>query len=97
MSKRKGELSTATIDRTWPHQVAIPHREQVARWAEIKAFCQGMSQSPLGHTYFADDQDMNVLCFARREDAERVAQRFGGTIVDPKDRPRWGRPRSPRR
>lgn len=94
MSRRKGELSTARIDRTWPHQVAIPNKVMVALWAEIRAFCQGMSQSPLGHSYVEDDVHMNVLCFATREDAERVAQRFGGTIIDPKDRPRWGRPRS---
>jgi hypothetical protein len=32
---------------------------------------------------------MNVFCFADRELAEKFRERFGGELLDPKDRPKW--------
>ena len=32
---------------------------------------------------------INVWPFAVREDAEAFAAKFGGVLIDPKDRPKW--------
>jgi len=89
---RKGELSSAAIDKGWPHQVALPadtvrgtnyhptHDREV-----FPSLCDR------GHSFRRDDRDFVVLCFADRADAARFMKRFGGELIDPKDRPRWGR------
>ena len=49
MSRRKGELSPAEIDRRWPHQIALPAREsQGDGYKLIDAFCQDLSRCPRG-------------------------------------------------
>lgn len=86
-SRRKGELSTATIDRTWPYQVALPDPLGAA-FPEIVAYCQQRDASPRHHTYF-DDGWRLAFCFGVRADAEEFKARFGGELIDPKTRPRW--------
>ena len=51
MTSRKGELTPATIDREWPHQVALA-ADQVkgANNAVIHEFCRGLSLCPRNHT-----------------------------------------------
>ena len=44
-----------------------------------------------GHTFYRDNKWFNVFCFAEREHAARFTARFGGEMIDPKDRPRWPR------
>jgi hypothetical protein len=87
---RKGELSKGTIDRQWPHQVALPsHRCSGHNYVTIRLFCEGLSLCPRGHSFRQDNIDMNVFCFAQHAHAERFQARFGGDFIDPKDRPRW--------
>jgi hypothetical protein len=51
---------------------------------------------PRGHAFRRNDAYYNVFCFAEKEEhAERFHARFGGEIIDPKDRPR--RPNKPPR
>jgi hypothetical protein len=50
----------------------------------IHLFCEGLSLCPRGHSFYRDGTDMNVYCFA-----ERFRERFGGELIDPKDRPKW--------
>jgi hypothetical protein len=87
---RRGELSKAAIDRNWPHQVAL-HAEHCSGhgYVTIRLFCEGLSLCPRGHFFRRDNADMNVFCFAEREHAERFRERFGGELIDPKDRPKW--------
>jgi hypothetical protein len=87
---RRGELSKATIDRDWPHQVALPaHRCTGGNYVTIHLFCEGLTLCPRGHSFYRDGTDMNVFCFAERENAEQFRERFGGEFIDPKDRPKW--------
>jgi hypothetical protein len=87
---RKGELSKGTIDRQWPHQVALPASRCTGHnYVTIRLFCEDLSLCTRGHTFRRGDLDMNVFCFAERGHAERFRDRFGGEFVDPKDRPKW--------
>jgi hypothetical protein len=87
---RKGELSKATIDRNWPHQVALPAAHSSgANHVTIRLFCEGLSLCTRGHAFRRGDIDMNVFCFAERPDAEQFQERFGGEFIDPIDRPKW--------
>lgn len=90
MVYRKGELHKGTIDRDWPHQVAL--RADVvsgANYPVIDAFCRNLSRCPRGHTFVRDGTYCVVACFAKKADADLFRDRFDGEIIDPKDRPRW--------
>ena len=94
MVYRKGELSKGTIDREWPHQVALrADRCTGPNYVTIHLFCEELSLCVRGHFFYRDGIGMNVFCFAKRAHADRFQQRFGGEFVDPKDRPRWPSPR----
>jgi hypothetical protein len=70
MVYRKGEITGATIDRDYPHQVALPaDTVQLHYWA-IEDFCRGRSRAPRGHSVFHDDQWWHVSCFADPDDAQ---------------------------
>jgi hypothetical protein len=89
---RKGELSKGTIDRKWPHQVALPaSRCGGANYVTIRLFCedQKLSLCVRGHSFRRDDIDTLVFCFAERAHAERFHERFGREFIAPKSRPKW--------
>ena len=89
MTSRKGELTPASIDRGWPHQIALP-ADQVkgVNNAMIHEFCRGLSLCPRHHTVHRDDVTYVVFCFADPSQAERFRERFSGELFDPKDRGR---------
>ncbi len=90
MVYRKGELSKATIDREWPHQVALmAERCRGHNHDIIHRFCAGLSLCPRGHAFRRHDHDMIVFCFAQRAHAESFCAHFAGEVIAPKDRPRW--------
>lgn len=90
MVRRKGELSKNTIDRDWPHQVALPaERTHGADYVSARLFCENLSLAPLRHCFVRDGRYINVWCFAKLEDAELFAAKYGGEILNPKDRPKW--------
>jgi hypothetical protein len=87
---RRGELAKHSIDRDWPHQIALPaYRCTGGNYVAIRRFCEGLSLCDRGHSFYRDGVDMNVFCFSVREHAERFQGRFGGEFIDPKDRPKW--------
>src|SRR5262249_58184322 len=87
---RKGELSKGTMDRQWPHQVALPASHCSGHnYVTIRLFCEGLSLCPRTHSFRREDRDMLVFCFAERDHANKFRDRFGGEFVDPKDRPKW--------
>jgi hypothetical protein len=87
---RKGELSKATIDRDWPHHVALlAYRCTGGNYLIIRLCCEGLSLCDRGHSFYRDSTDMNIFCFAERAHAEQFRERFGGEFIDPKDRPKW--------
>jgi hypothetical protein len=86
---RKGELSKGTIDREWPHQVALrADRCAGHNYFTIRLFCEGLSLCPRGHSFRRDDIDMTVFCFAERAHAEQFREHVGGEFIDPKNRPK---------
>jgi hypothetical protein len=94
MVYRKGELEKRVIDREWPHQVALPAEGCSGQnYVTIQLFCDGLSLCPRRHFFRQDGADMNVFCFAERAHAEQFQAHFGGEFIDPKDRPKWPRPR----
>lgn len=95
MVTRKGELTSKRIDNWWPHQVALPASLTSGKaYDEAREFCKGLSLAPRGHTFFRDDEYVNVWCFSAKADAEKFPPRFGGEFLAPEDRPKWpGKPR----
>ena len=79
---RKGELSQRTIEREWPHQVAITAETcRGGGYITTHYFCEELSLCPR-HGYFRrDDRDYVVFCFADPEHAELFRARFNGEMV----------------
>jgi hypothetical protein len=91
MVRRKGEISSAAIDRQYPYQVILPARcYSGTNYRTIHAFCLGLSLAPRGHAVLKNDEWHHVFCFSVQEDAEKLMARFGGEWFDPQTR-RCGR------
>ena len=79
MSPSEDDPSAAEFDRRYPHQIILPsacYSGTNFRWAH--AFCIGLSLAPRGHVVFENDDWHYVFCFAKREDAQALKERFGG-------------------
>jgi hypothetical protein len=64
---RKGELSPATVDRGWPHQVALPESQATGSGHKIiRAFCANLSLCDRGHAVYHEDKWWQVFCFAEK-------------------------------
>ncbi len=90
--KRKGELSSAQMDRNWPYQIAVP--EHVTAGANIWAvhqLCKELEACPRRHAVVREGVWYNVFCFAKPDQAEAFKQRYGGEPFDTKKRNRGGR------
>ena len=88
MGRRKGEMSSAVMDREFPYQIIIP-----ADWCDgsqyytVQYFCVGLSVAPRTHSVLKDDRWHYVFCFREKADAEKFQQRFPGEWFDQ----RWSR------
>lgn len=90
MGRRKGEFSTFQLDGGWPHQVALASRLTTGKTHEALCdFCKDLSLAPRGHVFVRDGEYINVWCFGVEGDARKFIERFGGEMINPKDRPRW--------
>ena len=89
MSRRKGEISSAAIDRDFPFQVALAADQVSGRNFElIQIACAALSCAPRNHSVRRDDREYIVFCFATDTDALGFKALFGGEDFDPKDRGR---------
>jgi hypothetical protein len=92
MVYRKGELNSKAIDRGWPYQVALASaRTYGADYVSARLFCERLSLCPRGHSFRKDGADFNAWCFAKLDDAQVFATKFGGELLPVEDRPRWGK------
>jgi hypothetical protein len=90
MTRRKGEMRGFHIDEGWPYQVALwAHVTTGKAHDVVSAFCKDLSLCPRGHTFRRDDKWFNVWCFAEEEHARKFIARFGGEMIDTKNRPKW--------
>lgn len=88
MVYRKGELSGGTIDREWPHQVALPVEAVIGKNVTIiDRFCRGLSICPRHHTFQRNGKEYVVYCFAAEGDADYFRIYFGGEPMTPETRP----------
>jgi hypothetical protein len=59
--RRRGELSPASIDSGWPHQVVLPARFcEPGGYKEIHQFCADLTLCPRGHLLYHDGQWFHV-------------------------------------
>jgi hypothetical protein len=88
---RKGELSSAGVDRGWPHQVALPADACTGAQFHVHArFCaeKQLSLCPRGHAVVFEDRWYTVFCFAEKDHAAQFMAAFGGEPFDPDERGR---------
>src|SRR3977135_145417 len=86
MSRRKGELTAALIDRGWPHKWRPQRRLAPARIKSHADFCRELSLCPRGKAVFHGDQWWRVFCFSDPIHADAFRERFGGEPFNPENR-----------
>lgn len=87
MSRRKGELTQPTIDREWPHQVAVPAEIFLGSgYVTVHLFCEGLSLCRRHARLVREGREYIVCCFADPEHAERFRVRFNGEAMKPAQR-----------
>jgi hypothetical protein len=77
---RKGEITLPDIKRHWPHHVALlaDKVRGVMNSQIVWSLAETLSAAPRPYSLRHNGGDQVVFCFAKLEDAEAFAERFGG-------------------
>jgi hypothetical protein len=89
---RRNEMTSAVLDKTYPHQVALPDKACMgALYTAIQEFTRNLSMARRTHTIVKDDRWYVVFCFAVEADAKAFCDTFSGESFNPKTRGRGAR------
>jgi hypothetical protein len=89
-SRPRGELTSAEIDRRWPHQVAVPGNVVRQRYSEIEVAKVALDAAPRGHSGFHDNTSYHVYCFADPEERGKIPGAVWRRAVQPQGSPARG-------
>ena len=80
MTQRKGEITLPEIKRKWPFHVALSADKVrgLVKSEIVWGFAATLSAAPRPYAVRDGGVDLVVFCFAKLEDAQAFAERFGG-------------------
>jgi hypothetical protein len=89
VTRRKSAISRSQLNRQWPHHVALPVEalRGIGNSETVYGFLKPLSVGPRPYRLRRDDLNFAVFCFAKPEDAQAFADRFGGEVLPVADKP----------
>ena len=80
MTHRKGQITRAQLREWWPHHVVLSAAKVkgLRNSTTVHDFANTLSVARSTYWRRRDDAEFVVFCFAKPEDAEAFAERFGG-------------------
>ena len=77
---RKAQITRAQLRQWWPHHVALSADKVrgLRNSTTVHDFANTLSVAPGTYWLRHGDGDIVVFCFAKPEDAQAFAERFGG-------------------
>ena len=75
------ELDLIELERDWPYHIALPAAVLRSASEAVYAFIRPLSVAPRPWHFRRNERDFVVFCFARPQDAQAFAERFGAKVL----------------